>query len=233
MSLAVVIPYRDRSEHLQTLLPVLSHHLAARHPDMPYRIHVVEQSPGKPFNRGAICNVGFALAREEGHEQVCFHDVDYVPVDADYSPVAGPTRLIWYGADQQHRYDQFFGAVTAFPAVDFARVNGFSNEFWGWGFEDSELRRRCVAAGLTIQYRDGTFRPLQHPHQGIGGDGNWTTTAQRNFGLLKSRWSGLKRGEVQRRDGLSSLRFAVLAREEFPPDGPASAPPVRKTKVAI
>lgn len=34
--------------------------------------------------------------------------------------------------------------------VDFARVNGFSNIFWGWGAEDEDLHHRIVSRNLTI-----------------------------------------------------------------------------------
>ncbi|MCC7275030.1 MAG: galactosyltransferase [Alphaproteobacteria bacterium] len=213
-SLAIVIPYRDREAHFRTLFPRLSAYLRQRHPGLDFRIHLIEQAAGKPFNRGKLCNVGFALASEQ-YAQVCFHDVDYVPVDADYAPVAGPTRLIWYGAHLQHRYDLYFGGVVAFPNADFERVNGFSNEFWGWGFEDSELRQRCVAAGLEIRYRDGTFEALPHAHQGFGPAGALNVTAERNRGLLKSRWRRLATGEAQRHDGLTSLRFRVASRHRL------------------
>ncbi|MGE0715402.1 MAG: galactosyltransferase-related protein [Alphaproteobacteria bacterium] len=209
--LAIVIPYRDREAHFRELFPRLAAFLADRHPALHCRIHLIEQAPGKPFNRGKLCNVGWTVARAT-HDQVCFHDVDLVPIEADYSPVDGPTRLAWYGVDRQHDREAYFGGVVAFPAADFERVNGFSNDFWGWGFEDTEVRRRCTAAGLDIRFRDGTYEALPHEHNGFAPGGGLTTTAERNLGLLRSRWRALGMGAVQRRDGLSSLRFGERAR---------------------
>lgn len=211
--LAIVVPYRDREQHRDELVPALSTYLDATLGRDGWRGYLAEQAAGLPFNRGALNNAGFLLARQDGCTHVCFHDVDYVPVEADYSAVDAPTRLIWYGADRQHDYAAFFSAVVAFPSDQFLRINGYSNEFWGWGFEDEELRLRCIAAGLQPAFRDGTFRALPHVHQGFRRDHDdrpvMTTTAQRNLGLLQSRAKGLRTGEVQRRDGVGSLRCRI------------------------
>src|SRR3954465_1717315 len=95
--LGVVIPYRDREEHLSVLLPHLSAYLASR---FMARILVVQQEDGGPFNRGLLCNIGFQLLCDE-IDHVCFHDVDYLPIDADYSDPAQPAMIIWYGMERR------------------------------------------------------------------------------------------------------------------------------------
>ena len=90
--LAIVVPYRDREQHLTRLLPHLvtffERDRFAR--AIPYEIHIAEQAPGKPFNRGAMKNAGFSLAHGNA-DYVVFHDVDYLPLWADYSRVREPT----------------------------------------------------------------------------------------------------------------------------------------------
>lgn len=54
--LAIIIPVRERDEHLAVLLGKLRATLTAQAID--YRIHVVEQAPGKLFSRARIINVG-------------------------------------------------------------------------------------------------------------------------------------------------------------------------------
>jgi hypothetical protein len=44
-----------------------------------------------------MCVNGGFLALENYRDYVCFHDVDYLPMWADYSYTAHPTRLIWWG----------------------------------------------------------------------------------------------------------------------------------------
>jgi hypothetical protein len=45
-------------------------------------------------------NVGFMLLRER-IDYVCFHDVDYLPIWADYSLVDTPTMIVWYGFESR------------------------------------------------------------------------------------------------------------------------------------
>jgi len=99
--LAIVIPYRDREQHLSRLIPhvvtFFERDRLAR--AIPYEIHIAEQAPGRSFNRGAIKNAGFAIAHANA-DYVVFHDVDYLPIWADYSRVHEPTSLITWGVQE-------------------------------------------------------------------------------------------------------------------------------------
>src|SRR5437588_473371 len=95
--LGIVIPYRDRAEHLRVLLPDLLTYLGNK---LAAQILVVEQADDGPFNRGLICNIGFQLLRKE-IDYVCFHDVDYVPISADYSYPDQPAMIIWHGMERR------------------------------------------------------------------------------------------------------------------------------------
>ena len=45
-----------------------------------FQIYILEQVDGKPFNRGALMNVGILKAKEEGAKFIAVHDVDRVIV---------------------------------------------------------------------------------------------------------------------------------------------------------
>jgi hypothetical protein len=64
--LNVVVPYRDREAHLNAFVPLLRAYFARDKIDrsIPYRVFIVEQESGLPFNRGALCNIGFVLGRD-------------------------------------------------------------------------------------------------------------------------------------------------------------------------
>uniref|UniRef100_A0AC35G8S0 Galactosyltransferase C-terminal domain-containing protein n=1 Tax=Panagrolaimus sp. PS1159 TaxID=55785 RepID=A0AC35G8S0_9BILA len=42
-------------------------------------------------------------------------------------------------------YEEYFGGVSAMLRSQFEKLNGFSNEFWGWGGEDDEIFLRIKA----------------------------------------------------------------------------------------
>ena len=54
--LAIIVPYRDRDEHLMRFLPAMESSNLLEGID--YEILIVEQEKGKPFNRGKLLNVG-------------------------------------------------------------------------------------------------------------------------------------------------------------------------------
>lgn len=117
-----------------------------------YEIFIIEQSDNKPFNRGKLLNVGYKHAVETGCDYFVFHDVDMLPEDVDYSYSEKPLHLATHL--QEHDYEttffDYFGGVTMFTKEDFKTINGFSNEYWGWGFEDDDLLVRCIKSDLEL-----------------------------------------------------------------------------------
>ena len=120
--------------------------------DIEYEIFIIEQSDNKPFNRGKLLNVGYKYAVNKGCDYFVFHDVDMLPEDVDYSYSEKPLHLATHL--QEHDYEttffDYFGGVTMFTKEDFKTINGFSNEYWGWGFEDDDLLIRCIQSDLEL-----------------------------------------------------------------------------------
>ena len=216
MHLSVLVPYRNRADHLARFLPHMSAYLSHfRQGGIidDFSIHVIEQIGEAPFNRGKLLNCGFQIARKRA-DFVCLHDVDYLPVLADYSAVDRPTRLIWHGLTLRENHEKFFGAVVQFPTEQFSATNGYSNDYWGWGFEDIDLRFRCQLAGLPIGHRDGTFQPLPHAHNGQQA-GVATAAAVQNRQRCVEKIRTLRQTASQ--DGLSSLQFERVERHALIP----------------
>jgi hypothetical protein len=223
--LSIIVPYRDREEQLQAFLAHMLTYFARDKVDRftPYRITVVEQNDDRLFNRGKLRNVGFDLTRDSA-DYFCFHDVDYLPVWADYSYPDAPMRIIWYGADVvpydegdsveiKHDYNRYFGGVLLFNRSDFLAVNGFSNQYEGWGFEDIDLRLRCVEAGLEVKYRDGTFQPLHHKNDGLDRSLRYTDAALANKERLEKRADKMVFADVMKSDGIAQLSYTVDSRD--------------------
>jgi hypothetical protein len=226
-----VVPYRAREAHLRLFVPNLQLYFARDKFDrnVPYRLLVVEQEEGLPFNRGALKNIGFTLLKSEC-DYVCFHDVDYLPVWADYSSPDRPMPIAWHGPNVRPiapgRSNQvtladpnlFFGAVVLTPNDAFAQVNGYANDYWGWGYEDADLRLRFDSARILRGRREGTFRPLDHDNEGYNANGTASAASLANDKIFRTRWPLDQKYVAQPAtlaDGLSSLAFDILGRQSI------------------
>ena len=47
----------------------------------------------------------------------------------------------------------------AFTPEQFDKVNGYSNEYWGWGCEDDDMYIRVVSACLRLEQADYKYYP--------------------------------------------------------------------------
>jgi len=220
--LAIIVPYRDRAEHLAQFVPHLVTYFQRDKLDrqIAWSLHVVEQAPGLPFNRGALLNFGFMQARENA-DYFAFHDVDYLPIWADYSWSSNPARLIWHGLRLGEDYDRFFGAVVMFDKPAFERVNGFSNCYWGWGPEDRDLLDRCIIAGLKVEMRDGTYQALPHECTGfdIGPTGQRVHRPAAVSALKLYAERKPRQRELMAEDGLNSLCASLARRTQIKVNG--------------
>jgi len=146
--LGIIVPYRDRPQQLKRFVKHMGEYLT----DLDYQIFIIEQSDDKPFNRGKLLNIGYKFACDNGCDYFVFHDVDMLPEDVDYSYTDKPLHLATHL--QEHDYEttffDYFGGVTMFNKEDFELINGFSNEYWGWGFEDDDLLIRCLDSNLEL-----------------------------------------------------------------------------------
>jgi N-terminal domain of galactosyltransferase/N-terminal region of glycosyl transferase group 7 len=154
--LGICIPYRNRKEHLERLVPHLSNHLKNKGID--HKFYVGHQVDDKLFNRGTMKNIAAKYAFEEGCDYIAWHDVDMLTYDqtghvgGDYSypneyPIHIATKLSKYNYGLA--YDQYFGGVVLFTKEQVEKTNGYSNEYWDWGQEDDDLFWRCYFEGYT------------------------------------------------------------------------------------
>jgi N-terminal region of glycosyl transferase group 7/N-terminal domain of galactosyltransferase len=196
--LGIIVPYRDRTDHLDEFLSETARFFATDpvNAGISPRFLIVEQAPGLPFNRGALLNVGFRLLAPEV-EYICLHDVDRVPIEADYRWPERPMMIIRHGLPlPPHLIEVLLSSVVVMQNRHFAAANGFFNTYWGWGYEDVDLRERLLRRGLIHAHRDGTFRSLPHVDLGSHPDGTPTADARKNQAIFISRWfrSGADRG---------------------------------------
>jgi N-terminal region of glycosyl transferase group 7/N-terminal domain of galactosyltransferase len=219
--LGIVIPYRDRQQHLMQVVPHLAMYFTRDKTDSALSVHivVVEQSAGAPFNRGLLCNIGFKLLRD-AIDYVCFHDVDYLPMWADYRCPEQPTMIVWDGFHARpidpanpavgqivQNPAACFSAVVLMRSEQFERANGFATGYWGWGFEDVDLKRRLEQIGCRIEHRRGTFQALNHRNAGYLSHMVLSPAHVHNRAVYNERW---RSSDCWRNDGLNSTAVAIV-----------------------
>ncbi|XP_069139179.1 uncharacterized protein [Argopecten irradians] len=204
---AIVIPYRNRKQHLRILLYNL--HPFLQRQQLEYQIFVVELAPQIDFNRALCMNIGFLEARKRGYKCFIFHDVDMIPENDNnvYSCPENP-RHMSVAIDKfgyELPYVGLFGGVTAMSEDQFTLVNGYSNKFFGWGGEDDDLYRRIRNLGISItRYTPdvSSYRMLKHV-----ADSNLNNNRQRLLEGALSRW---------KEDGLNTIKYESLQVQRRP-----------------
>lgn len=150
--LAIIVPYRDRQDHLDVFVPHMHEFLKDKGID--YTIFIAEQTDERPFNYGKLCNV---VTKEIGEEYTyfAFHDIDMLPMndECDYGYPDSPTHLATNveAHNNELPYPQYFGGVVLISREDFENANGYSNEYWGYGFEDLDLLYRLQRSGAYLE----------------------------------------------------------------------------------
>jgi hypothetical protein len=144
-----IVPYRDRPiqkkefiDKMKTILEDID--------SSTYEIYFAHQADRRPFNRGAMKNIGFLAIKNKYLDHYknitfIFNDVDTYPCEKgliDYITTDGVVKH-YYG------FTYALGGIFAIKGADFEKVKGFPN-FWGWGLEDNTINDRCLRSGLII-----------------------------------------------------------------------------------
>jgi hypothetical protein len=151
--LGIIVPYRNRPDQLEVFIEHMEKYLADK--DLRYEIFIVDQDNAKQFNRGILLNIGYIYAKKIRCNYIVFHDVDMLPVDVDYSYSDIPLHLATdfiLEEDEKKRevFEEYFGGVTMFPIETFEKINGYSNKYWAWGYEDTDLLLRCKENNVEL-----------------------------------------------------------------------------------
>lgn len=210
--MSIVVPYRDREQHLKKFIPHINLFLKDK---VEYKIVVVEQNNNKPFNRGLVKNIGFDLSKKNC-DYTCFHDVDLLPIssDCDYSYTESVTKLAIYVSQFSFRKRnvQELGGVVLFDNKVFELVNGFSNNYWGWGLEDDDLGERCKKKNVSLHSRDGRYMSLPHKTEGDTTGGKTSLETLNNRVIFES---AKKDEKILFSSGLNNLNYEVNSFEEM------------------
>ncbi|KAM4876815.1 beta-1,4-galactosyltransferase 1 [Thomomys bottae] len=207
---AIIIPFRNRQEHLKYWLYYL--HPTLQRQQLDYGIYVINQAGDTMFNRAKLLNIGFKEAlKDYDYNCFVFSDVDLIPMDDHntYRCFSQP-RHISVAMDKfgfSLPYVQYFGGVSALSKQQFLTINGFPNNYWGWGGEDDDIFNRLVFKGMSISRPNamvGKCRMIRHSR-----DKKNEPNPQRFDRIAHTK-------ETMRTDGLNSLTYKVLDIQRYP-----------------
>ncbi|XP_076869623.1 beta-1,4-galactosyltransferase 1-like isoform X2 [Brachyhypopomus gauderio] len=205
---ALIIPFRHREQHLKYWLNYL--HPILQRQQLDYGIYVIEQDGEGTFNRAKLMNVGYAEAlKEYDYDCFVFSDVDIIPMDDrnTYRCYEQPRHLS-VAVDKfgfKLPYAQIFGGVTALSKDQYLKINGFPNNYWGWGGEDDDVFNRLKFREMFISRPDvmtGKCKMIRHNR-----DEKNEPNPQRFDRIVHTR-------ETMDTDGINSLTYSVVKVEK-------------------
>jgi hypothetical protein len=208
-----LIPYRNRKRHLdyylENTLPLLLKHLDD------VKIVVIEQCNDKLFNRGILLNIGFEIYKNENNAIFYTHDVDLNPSEemiiSNYKLEINDKEIISIYSD-----DKTLGGIIAFNNNTFLKMNGFPNNFWGWGVEDKALQNRAEFYNIKI-IRKNEYEDMKKNNKLKIFDDINDRKLNTNFNDITSfeyykfqNLSSEKKEEHTKSSGLNNLQYIIL-----------------------
>ncbi|KAM7379510.1 hypothetical protein PAMP_005056 [Pampus punctatissimus] len=177
-----------------------------------YRLHKGGMLGEDTFNRAKLLNVGYTEALKDAeYDCFIFSDVDLIPMD---------DRNLYHCYDQPRHfaiamdkfgfrlpYAGYFGGVSGLSKKQFLKINGFPNEYWGWGGEDDDIYNRITLNGMKVSRPDvriGRYRMIKHER-----DKHNEPNPQR-FNKIQNTKNTMKK------DGISSLTYRVVQVKRYP-----------------
>lgn len=210
--LIVIIPVRDREvqlkEYLNHMIPIF------KDQNIDYKIYIVEQSANKDFNKAKINNVGFLESIKDGNniERYLFNDVDNYPIDKN--TIQYKTNL-----NEIHHFfgnEKWLGGFYTISKTNFKKINGYSNDYWGWGGEDNDILNRSKIFNIKINRNNFTSRLDNNFLINDPREEKINKNINKNFKTLineKKKSYLINKNNIYN-DGLTNCKYTILKKEK-------------------
>ena len=159
MKLNVIVPLRDRDDLLELFYFKMSKIFL--HQGVDAKFFFIYQDNNKPFNKGILNNTGFQFAKKKNHsDRYLFNDVSVFPRFNDTLDfnIELKDKTLYHFMGNDFCINRFF----LINEMTYEFINGYSNQYNGWGFEDTDLQNRCNLTRVNIDRSNFIERFRQH-----------------------------------------------------------------------
>jgi len=168
IKIAVIIPYRNREQHLAQFIRHFNNLDASKLNGSTMDVYIIEQNNDDKFNRGLLINIGYLMAsRNYDYDRYILHDVDLFPNQTIYELYFSyPKKQVHYiipKYEHKYNFNSYLGGVVGLSSQCFEKINGFPNNFFGWGGEDDAMYDRLAFNNIPM-YRPtiGEYELVAH-----------------------------------------------------------------------
>lgn len=134
----IVVPYRNREEHLKTFLKKTPKYFDDR--NITYDILIAELDDIGEWNAGLSCNSLINFRKKANYKYLYIHHVDVYPIEGEW-------KFPEEGTVYKHLGD-VGSCLMRFE--DFFTVGGYRNVYWGWGAEDDDIYNKLLFKGFKV-----------------------------------------------------------------------------------
>ena len=229
-NIALISCYRDtgngeRLRELKYFVTVMNKLMA---PYCNFHIFIIEQSDdGHLFNIGKLKNIGFKMATTSifqlEFDQFIFSDIDLIP---DYDLIEYYTKVSklpislayrgtrWENMDSEEIKKPFMGAVISYSGELFEKINGYGNNFWGWGGEDDDLLLRLsFLKNITILYpKKGSVIDIDEKDMKPLSTNEKLKNVKKEPFRIEKWWADLT---IWKENGLNNLNYKLLEEKKI------------------
>lgn len=134
----IVVPYRDREEHLKEYLEKTPAYF--NNQNVTYDILITELDPQGDWNAGLVANSVINFVKKTEYKYIYIHHVDVYPTEGE-----------WVFPNDDEIYTNIGDAGSCLTTLhNFYKVGGYRNTFWGWGAEDDDLYKKMSVNGVRV-----------------------------------------------------------------------------------
>jgi len=227
LRLAIITIYRDSDDNSRLKQKRLFVYMMTKlfKPFCEFKIIIVEQNKGEKFNIGKLKNIGFEYINKYGpFDNYIFTDIDIIPDSAlikYYLKITDGFNLLAYKGTRYESSDsekdkQFFGGCISCTKKIYEQINGYPNNYWGWGGEDDELGLRVREENIKV-YKNTNGRIIDiEEKDGLKisiRDKLDLIKKQDNYNVIK--WENISNYKNYKKNGLNTLHYELLYEKEF------------------